>query len=42
MYIDPNTEFRYENDEFQARWTLIFLLVSALVFSSWVIAIVTR
>jgi hypothetical protein len=37
MYIDPRTEFRYENDEFQARWTIYALIVSSTVFSVWII-----
>ena len=39
MYIDPHTEFHYDNDETQAKWTMIGLLMSAIAFSVLMIAI---
>jgi hypothetical protein len=40
MYIDPHTEFRYDNDQKQARITMWGLLVTALILCAWMIEII--
>jgi hypothetical protein len=40
MYIDPHTQFRYPNDQKQARIAVTGTIIAAVILALWIIEIV--